>query len=98
MSTMKARLNRREQRSRSDPAPVRFTIRTGEDDDKDALRIADDRLYVLHGHVLSSESMSALLVRRARDGSWSYSKRLRKGALGSSAVSARVGFSIVVLS
>ena len=30
---MKARLNRLEQRSRPDPAPVRFTIRTGEDDE-----------------------------------------------------------------
>ena len=36
MSTMKARLNRLEQRSRPDPAPVRFTIRTGEDDDEEA--------------------------------------------------------------
>jgi hypothetical protein len=33
MSTMKARLHRLEQRSRPDPAPVRFTIRTGEDDE-----------------------------------------------------------------
>ena len=33
---MKARLNRLEQRSRSNPAPVRFTIRTGEDDDENA--------------------------------------------------------------
>jgi hypothetical protein len=32
---MKARLDRLEQRSRPDPAPVRFTIRTGEDDDED---------------------------------------------------------------
>ena len=36
MSTMKARLDRLEQRSRPDPVPVRFTIRTGEDDDEDA--------------------------------------------------------------
>jgi hypothetical protein len=33
---MKARLDRLEQTSRPDPAPVRFTIRTGEDDDEDA--------------------------------------------------------------
>ena len=33
---MKARLDRLEQRSRPDPAPVRFTICTGEDDDEDA--------------------------------------------------------------
>jgi hypothetical protein len=33
---MKARLDRLEQRSQPDPAPVRFTIRTGEDDDEDA--------------------------------------------------------------
>ena len=33
MSTMKARLHRLEQRSRPDPAPVRFIIRTGEDDE-----------------------------------------------------------------
>jgi hypothetical protein len=36
MSTMKARLDRLDQRSRPDPAPVRFTIHTGEDDDEDA--------------------------------------------------------------
>ena len=30
---MKARLHRLEQRSRPDPAPVRFIIRTGEDDE-----------------------------------------------------------------
>ena len=33
---MKARLDRLEQRSRPDPAPIRFTIRTGEDHDEDA--------------------------------------------------------------
>jgi hypothetical protein len=33
---MKARLNRLEQRSRPDPAPIRFTIRTCEDHDEDA--------------------------------------------------------------
>jgi hypothetical protein len=42
MSTMKARLHRLEQRSRPDPAPVRFTIRTGEDDDEDAPGTDDD--------------------------------------------------------
>ena len=36
MSTMKARLERPEQRRRPDPAPVRFTIHTGEDDEEDA--------------------------------------------------------------
>ncbi len=42
MSTMKARLNRLEQRSRPDPAPVRFIIRTGEDDDEDAPATDDE--------------------------------------------------------
>ena len=42
MSTMKARLDRLEQRRRPDPAPVRFTICTGEDDDENALGIDDE--------------------------------------------------------
>ena len=39
---MKARLARLERRSRPDPAPIRFTICTGEDDDEDAPCIEDD--------------------------------------------------------
>jgi hypothetical protein len=43
---MKARLDRLEQRSRREPAPVRFTIRTGEDDDEDAPGTDDQRWRV----------------------------------------------------
>jgi hypothetical protein len=39
---MKARLDRLEQESRPDRAPVRFTIRTGEDDHEDARGTDDD--------------------------------------------------------